>query len=84
MSIPFEDFWNKYPRRKSRLTAERAWSRLRVKEKELAMESLNKYQFSQEECYIPYPATYLNQKRWTDVQEKEKETIDHWMIGVQR
>lgn len=69
--ISFEDFYNLYPRKISRSNAEKSFKKLNKKDKSLAYDGIIKYNRFWEENktepqYIPYPSTWLNQKRWED------------------
>ena len=69
--MTFNDFYNQYPRKMARKDAEKAWNRLTpVQQAECleAMPNYLKYWKIKETAkdFIPYPATFLNQERWTD------------------
>lgn len=69
----FEVFWIAYPKKRSKVTAERAWRKL-APSPELLQRVLDAIamQRNSEEWrkdngrYVPYPATWLNAKRWQD------------------
>lgn len=70
---PFEEFWSAYPKKKAKEDARKAWVKLKPDEtlgKEIiqaVMEnSKSKDWLKENGKYIPYPATYLNGKRWED------------------
>jgi len=72
-SIPFDDFWQIYPRKTNKPKAEAAWKK--IKNKESALEAiktniqqrldLGDWSLDQKE-YIPHASTYLNNTRWED------------------
>lgn len=69
----FDTFWKTYPRKKDKPKAIRAWRRLKVNETLLqmiltAIEREKKSSDWQKENgqFIPYPATWLNGRRWED------------------
>lgn len=69
----FEEFWKAYPKKKAKEAARKAWVKLKPDEtlgKEIiqsVMEnSKTKDWLKENGKYIPYPATYLNGKRWED------------------
>lgn len=67
----FNDFYAIYPRKMGRKEAERSWNRLTLTQQEeclVAMPNYIKYWKVKETAkdFIPYPATFLNQERWTD------------------
>lgn len=66
----FSEFWSEYPRKVGKPDAKKKFSTL-VKEFDLIMDGLRRYKKTydwQKENgqYIPYPATFLNQRRWED------------------
>lgn len=71
----FEEFWRAYPKKKAREAARKAWDRRRPDEALLAvMLDALRIQARSEDWtkergrYVPFPATWLNQARWTDEQ----------------
>ena len=69
--ISFDDFYKLYPRKISRSNAEKSFKKLNKRDKNLAYEGIIKYnkfwaKEKTEPQYIPYPSTWLNQKRWED------------------
>lgn len=79
----FDSFWRAYPRRKAKASAEKAFTKLNPDE-ELLNKMLKAIE-SQKQCddwrknggqFIPYPATWLNQRRWEDEIEAELATVD--------
>lgn len=72
----FDAFYDLWPRHDKRLPAERAWGRLTKAKRKKAMlgaEVVRRlYTAGQaEKQFIPMPATYLNQERWTDFEDGE-------------
>ena len=70
---PFDEFWSAYPKKKAKEAARKAWVKLKPDEtlgKEIiqaVLESAKTKDWLKENGkYIPYPATYLNGKRWED------------------
>lgn len=77
---PFESFWKAYPKKKAKEDARKAWAKLKPNETLgttiiHAVECAKKSKDWQKEKgkYIPYPATYLNGKRWEDERSEESE-----------
>jgi hypothetical protein len=69
----FERFWVAYPKKKAKDAAQRAWTKRRPNDDLLTvmLRALERQKSSpdwQKESgrYIPFPATWLNQARWTD------------------
>jgi hypothetical protein len=67
----FNEFYALYPRKMGRKDAERSWNKLTpIQQAECleAMPNYLKYWKIKETAkdFIPYPATFLNQERWTD------------------
>jgi hypothetical protein len=69
--MTFAVFYGLYPRKMARKEAEKAWNKL-TPDQQLecieAMPNYLKYWKIKETAkdYIPYPASFLNQERWTD------------------
>lgn len=69
----FENFWSVYPKRKSKADAQKAWKKIEPDEQlqqtiidaVLLATKSDQWQ-SDNGKYIPYPATWLNGKRWND------------------
>jgi uncharacterized protein YdaU (DUF1376 family) len=74
VDVGFENFWNAYPRKICRTKAEVSWGKLKPNA-ELQSKILDavKAQCKSEQWkkdngqFIPYPATWLNQERWSDL-----------------
>ena len=69
--ISFDEFYKLYPRKISRSNAEKSFKKLKKGDRFLAYEGIIKYnkfwlENEVEPQYIPYPSTWLNQKRWED------------------
>lgn len=69
----FSDFWERYPRKEDKTKAQKVWSRMKPKGQLLAdvMAGLQRARASEQwqkdgGKYIPYPATWLNGRRWED------------------
>jgi hypothetical protein len=70
---PFERFWSVYPKKKSRADAEKAWRKL-APSPELAQRIYDAVAAQRGAAdwtkdggqFIPYPASWLNAKRWED------------------
>jgi len=84
----FDSFWNKYPKKKNKGTAERVWKRNKLGNGsyDAVMEGLRKAKGShdwQKDAgkFIPYPSTWLNARGWEDEIEQEQGSIDY-MEGV--
>lgn len=70
---PFDEFWSAYPKKKAKEAARKAWVKLKPDETlgkaiiQAVIESAKTKDWLKENGkYIPYPATYLNGKRWED------------------
>jgi len=67
--VGFDSFWKIYPKRIGKVSARRAWKKIRgAKEHVLEIiEGVEKWKASQQwqdAQFIPYPATFLNDRRW--------------------
>lgn len=73
----FEKFWNAYPKKKGKDKAIKAWDKVckdhNVDEVLCALENHNVYWKGIDSQFIPYPASWLNGKRWEDELEKPQE-----------
>lgn len=73
----FDRFWQAYPRKASKSDAFRAWKKLKPNE-ELIGRILNGLEMFKKTSqwlkdngdYIPYPATWLNNRRWEEMEEQ--------------
>lgn len=71
----FEGFWAYYPRGENRMGAVRAWDKLKPDDALIetigrALQLLKASQAWQDGVGIPYAATFLNGRRWTDATAK--------------
>ena len=79
----FNQFYEAYPKKVSKANVEK-WFNKNKPDDELfkkIMTSLENYKRSkqwQDKQYIPYPSTWLNQKRWEDEIEVEKTVDEIW------
>lgn len=69
----FDSFWSVYPKKTAKQDARKAWDKLKVDNElyTLIMKNLMKQTKSQDWLkengkYVPYPATWLNGRRWED------------------
>lgn len=74
----FDHFWDKYPKKKSKGQAEKAWAKINPSEQLFTaiMDGLERAKTSNDWLkdggkYIPYPATWLSAKGWEDEHNKE-------------
>jgi hypothetical protein len=78
----FDEFWAKYPKKRSKGQAERAWVKIAPDDALFAqiIEGLERAKRSRDWIkeggrYIPYPATWLNAKGWEDEYEEVKTSV---------
>ena len=69
----FEIFWSRYPKKRNKTAARRAWNKLKPDEQLCrVMDEALRVQMRSEEWqrdggrYIPYPASWINGRRWED------------------
>lgn len=69
----FDAFWAKYPRKDNKQAAKKAWDKLRPDRATcvrmaaaLELDKQSRQWTKDDGDYIPYPATWLNQRRWED------------------
>lgn len=66
----FDEFWFNYPKKVGKPKAEQSFKNLTVKDQKALLSAIGGYQFSTDRQFIPFPATFINQRRWEDEQEK--------------
>lgn len=66
--ILFDNFWGIYGYKVSKSDAEKAWNKLKDEQKFECIAKLPKWLEHQKsnKKFMPYPATFINQKRWED------------------
>jgi hypothetical protein len=67
----FEDFWNIYPKKVAKAAAKKAWAKILGADEHyteiiLGTEKWKASGSWSESQFIPYPANFLNQRRWED------------------
>lgn len=68
----FPEFWAVYPRKTAKTNAEAIWKRKQLDQTaDIIIDAVKRYQQTHEwikdnGLFIPYPATFLNQRRWED------------------
>lgn len=87
MAAGFDDFWTAYPKKKSKEAARRVWDKLRPSEElqSVILQAVENQSTSPDWTkaggqYIPYPATWLNNRRWEDDEPEQKEP-EQWKPG---
>lgn len=77
----FDEFWAAYPKKRSKPAAEKAFLKIKPTSEQLKvmLEALARLKNSEEWSkangqYIPYPASWLNQRRWEDEDESNSAT----------
>ena len=68
----FDEFWFNYPKKVGKPKAEQSFKNLTVKDQKALLSALGGYQFSADKQYIPFPATFINQRRWEDEQDNKQ------------
>lgn len=66
INIPFDEFWDLYDKKVGDKSAcEKKWNKLKDSERDTIIKILPIFKDSiSDKQYQPYPATYLNQRRW--------------------
>jgi len=76
----FDQFWDKYPRKVGKVTALKSWQKIRPPLDRviaaLGWQLTSPDWVKNDGQFIPYPATYLNDRRWED-QPMQRAEIDH-------
>ena len=81
----FDSFWAFYPKKVGKPAAKKAWRGAHLKSEEvpLVAAGLSKWMASwTDRQFIPYPATWLNQRRWED--EPPKSAIQETHDAIKR
>ena len=78
----FDEFWKSYPRKVAKQDAQKAFMKIAPDDEilSLMLKALAKEKKSEqwrEDRFIPYPATWLNGKRWEDDREEETQFADY-------
>ena len=83
----FDEFWAVYPKKKSKEAAKKAWDKLKPDEelRSVILLAVKHQSISPDWAksggqYIPYPATWLNNRRWED-DEPEQKKLEEWIPG---
>lgn len=93
VDIGFGEFWKAYPKKKAKGQAEKAWKKIDPSLFTEILDALENHKMTkdwikEEGKYIPYPASWLNAKRWEDdveVNENNVATLnDRIMQDLQR
>ena len=78
----FSEFWEAYPRKVDKQSAVRAWKKIKPDATLMAkiMDGLQRWKESEQWLkengqYIPYPATWLNKRRWEDEVKKAAPSV---------
>jgi hypothetical protein len=79
--VEFTMFWDIYPKRVAKQDAIRAWSKLTPQEQETALKVIPRHKDTpdwkkEDGKFIPYPATWLNGRRWEDQIDQIKKPVD--------
>ena len=67
--IPFEDFWQVYPRKENKKRSRELWAAMSVKDQRSALDRLPLFlpQYAADDPqFIPMPTTWINGRRWED------------------
>ena len=75
----FDLFWSVFPRREGKKKAQVSWNRLSKTKRQKAIFDLTKRYEGIQKCFVPHPATYLNQERWEDdpIPREENKPVEH-------
>ncbi len=73
----FQRFWENYPKKRAKKTAERAWKKIKLSQVPAILAAVERWKKTEEwkregGRFIPYPATFLNGERWEDMPEESQ------------
>ena len=72
----FEKFYEIYPRKRAKVQAQKAWNAAKISDKVATViiqdiqQRLEGEWKDKDPKWIPYPASYINQRRWLDIPDK--------------
>ena len=71
----FKDFWDAYPRKTAKGSAEKAWAKaiLKTSGSEI-IQIVKRVKWPDDPEFVPHPSTWLNQRRWEDEGPKREIT----------
>jgi len=78
----FLSFWSAYPRKVGKRAAFKAWIKSNQPSLTVILESIERQKQTEQwkdEKFIPHPATWLNQGRWEDEVDEQKEAGNGWL-----
>jgi hypothetical protein len=83
----FASFYEAYPKKQKRKEAESAWKRLKTADQQAAMQALPNFVNSPDWAkddgkFIPYPASWINGRRWEDLIESNVVSMGSGRIRV--
>ena len=64
--VLFDQFWALYPRKTSKQSASKAFSKLKDEDQQAAINNIARLYAETPVQFVPHAATYLNQGRWED------------------
>ena len=84
----FEDFWKAYPKRVAKEDAIKAWNKIKMDESvfKKILDAIKLQDLaSQEKKFVPFPATWLNKRRWEDevAAKPVGKQLKYWEKGYQ-
>lgn len=78
--VTFDDFWTIYPRKEGKGAARKAWAKavklIAVDDLLPIVRSFSVRVHGTEPRFIPFPATWLNQERWSDEVDEQQAEAD--------
>lgn len=88
-SKSFDDFWKAYPKKVSKANALKAWNKLKPND-DLVRKILSALEKQRQSSqwqkdngqFIPYPATWINGRRWEDEQDEESSATPDYDYGT--
>lgn len=78
-ALSFDEFWKAFPKKKDKGHAEKAFAKVSEEDREKILSAIERQKKSEQwkrdgGKFIPYPATWLNGKRWEDAMEVDNAT----------
>ena len=86
VKLGFVEFWKCYPKKIAKPNAEKAWMKI-APDVDLTKRIIHAISaqklLEREEQFIPYPASWLNARRWEDGLDSPANGLKYWQKGYQ-
>jgi hypothetical protein len=83
--MSFQDFWSRYPKKVAKRDAEKAWEKLSMFDRAVALDALSEHVVAWERKdrqFIPHPATWIRARRFEDDIREDTRQADHEFFKI--